>query len=405
MSDRVATPRVVTERGELDDAVDRFRDADRYAIDTEFHRERTYYPRLALVQLADADGTVIVDPLAVDPEPLCEVLEGPGTAILHAADQDLEVLEHACGAIPKKMFDTQVAAGFVGLTSPSLGDLVERVTGVRLPKASRLTDWLRRPLGDRELTYAAADVDHLLEVADALTSLLAEVGRLAWAEEECELLRTRARGPGRPEAAWSRLKETRNLRGPARGVAQQLAEWRERTAAHQDRPPRTVLPDMAILTIAQHPPADETELRQRRGVDGRHLARGAAAEILDAVRRGEQLSGAELPVPTRREIDRSLRPAVGLVSAWIGQLGRDLAIAPATLGTRADIEALLRNDEDARLARGWRAELVGEPVRRLVAGEVSLAFGGRRRLVLEERSGRPVEVDLAVPDADWLARR
>src|SRR3954470_20403817 len=138
---------------------------DDYAIDTEFHRERTYWPHLALIQLAWHDRVVIVDPLAVDVRPMADVLTGPATFLAHAADQDLEVLGHACGAQPTRLFDTQLGAGFLGLSSPSLTSLVEKLVGIRLPKGDRLTDWARRPLSESQLTYAASDVAHLADLA------------------------------------------------------------------------------------------------------------------------------------------------------------------------------------------------------------------------------------------------
>jgi ribonuclease D len=394
-------PGVVSDTATLARVVERFGAADRYAIDTEFHRERSYYPKLALVQLADNQGTVIIDPLAVDASPLAEVMAGPGLAVAHAAEQDLEVMELACGAIPSRLFDTQVAAGFLGLSTPSLASLVERVVGERLPKASRLADWLRRPLTDEQVRYAGADVDHLLTLAAELEERLGEVGRIEWARQECELLRMRRRGPAPVEEAWLRLRDCRSLRGPARGVAQEVAAWREQTAALRDRPVRSVLSDLAVLSIAQQPPRDEHQLRQRRGVDGRHLGGEATERILAAVERGQTLPATEVRVPPHSGVDAALRPAVTLVSAWLSQLGRDLAIAPATLATRADIEAFLRGDDDARLATGWRGDLVGELIRRLVDGEVALAFAGDGRLALEARSGQTITVELPVPDAVW----
>ncbi len=128
--------------------LDALRDEPAYAVDTEFHRERTYYPKLALVQIAWRDGLALVDPLAVDIAPLAEILDGPGVAVLHACDQDLEVLDLACGTIPAHLFDTQIAAGFVGMSMPSLSSLYERVLGIRVGKGDRLTDWLARPLND-----------------------------------------------------------------------------------------------------------------------------------------------------------------------------------------------------------------------------------------------------------------
>jgi ribonuclease D len=364
-------------------------DEPAYALDTEFHRERTYYPNLALVQLAWPGGLVLVDPYAVDLTPLRTLLQGPGVTVVHAAEQDLEVLERAVGVTPVHLFDTQLAAGFLGMSSPSLATLVEKVLGQRLPKGDRLTDWTRRPLTADQQAYAASDVAHLLEIRDRIAGELEAKGRLAWAEQECEMLRQRARGPHSPDTAWWRLKETRQLRGRARGVAQELAAWRERRAAELDLPPRFVLSDMALASIANRPPSSLEALREVRGIDGRYLKGDAGKEILAAVRRGEQLPTSQLRLPPTDELDRVLRPAVSLVSAWIAQLAADLSIDAGLLATRADLHAFLRGEADARLANDWRHELVGEPVRQLVDGKAALAFDGRGGLVLEQRSNEP----------------
>ena len=390
------------------DVVARLADEPRYAIDTEFHRERTYAPRLALLQLAWSDGCALVDPLAVDPAPLASVLEGPGIAVLHAAGQDLEVLLRACGTVPSCLFDTQVAAGFLGFSTPSLATLLDRVLDVPLPKGDRLTDWLRRPLTTGQLDYAVADVAWLLPLTDALVAELEATGRRTWVEEELELIRTRSRTMPDPDLAWMRLKEARSLRGKSRGVAAAVAAWRERKAARLDIPARQVLPDLAVLGVAGSMPKSPGALRAVRGVDERHLRGGAADELLAAVAAGRELPEAATGEPRRDDVDRDLRPAVALVAAWIAQLGRDLRIDPTLLATRGDLAAFLNGDPDARLATGWRNTLIGQPIRDLVDGRAALAFGRtgagtRGGLVLEERSGKPVVVDLPIPRAPWTS--
>ena len=370
----------------FDLVIEALRDAPAYAVDTEFHRERTYYPKLALVQIAWRDGLALIDPIAVDIGPLAQILDGPGVAVLHASDQDLEVLDLACGTIPSRLFDTQIAAGFVGMSMPSLSSLYERVLGIRVGKGDRLTDWLARPLNDAQLRYAAGDVEHLLAVYDHEVADLEARGRLSWALDECEDARRRERGARNPDEAWRRVKEIRQLRGPARRVAQSVAAWRERRAAEIDQPVRFVLPDLAIVGIAQRQPKSPPELRKIRGLDDRHLRGEAAEGVLAAVRDGLARTSEPTEEPEIKELDRDLRPAVALVSAWVSQLSRDLEIDTTLLGTRGDIEALLRREPSARLSTGWRAELVGEPIRRLVDGEAALAFDGGGELVLEARS-------------------
>jgi ribonuclease D len=370
----------------LDDVVAAAASADVYALDTEFHRERTYYAQLALLQLKWDEEIVLVDPLAVDVAPLAEVLKGDGTCVMHASAQDLAILERACGVLPARLVDTQIAAGFVGLGSPGLAAVLQRRIGLHLPKADRLTDWLRRPLGDAPAKYAAADVDHLPRLWASLEAELIERGRLEWALDECEELRIRFREPADPDRAWWRIKEARRLKGRNRCVAQAVAGWRERRAQQTDRPVRHVLPDLAVVAIAERPPPTKADLQRVRGLDGRHLRGGAAAELQEAIEQGLVLDEGELQLPERDGVDTAARPAVTLASAWVNQLAHDLQLDTSLLATRADIEALVRGDGTSRLLSGWRADVAGEPVRQLLSGEAALAFNGNGALVLERRS-------------------
>lgn len=367
--------------------INSLRDEPRYAIDTEFHRERTYYAKLALLQLGWESGIALVDPLNVDVSYLAKLLDGPGLAVLHAAQQDLEVLARACGTVPARLFDTQLAAGFVGYATPALVNLVQAELGVRLPKGDRLTDWLHRPLTADQRRYAAADVEHLLALHDSLVAELDRRGRRAWAEDECEELRVRPNGPPDPDEAWLKLKDHRNLRGPSRGVAQALAAWRERRAATIDQPTRFVLADLAIMGMAQRPPRSIEDLRKVRGLDDRYQRGALAAELLATIAAGAAIPVDELHIDPPDDVDRRLRPAVTLVSAWVSQIARDREIDTMLLATRADLVALLNGDPAARLAHGWRAEMIGADIAALVGGRAALAFDATGSLVLEPRSG------------------
>lgn len=377
MADARITYRWIEQQADLEDLVATLLVEPRYALDTEFHRERTYFPKLALVQVAwrTADGqqSALVDPLAVDVTPFGKLFASDSLCVIHAAQQDLDVLTHAVGSVPTKMFDTQLAAGFVGYGTPSLVSLLQGEIGISPPKGDRLTDWLRRPLTDSQCQYAAVDVEYLLEVHERLVAQLAEAGRLAWADDACEELRTRPTSGSAPDDAWMRLKDARSLRPSARAVAQSLAAWRERRAMRTDVPVRQVLPDLAILGISQRAPSSTKELSQARGVDERHSRGAIAEEILEAVRVAKGNPAPSSP-PSADDLDRNMRPAVTLVSAWVGQLARDERLDPTLLATRADIVAFLRGDDDARLGVGWRNELVGDGIRRLVGGQAGLTF-------------------------------
>ena len=371
----------VTTQPQLVELVDTLLAEPRYAFDTEFHRERTYFPKLALAQFAWSGGIALVDPLAVDVTALRPLLESDVVAVLHAAQQDLDVLSHAVGAIPRRLFDTQLAAGFIGYGTPSLASLMQGELRVTVPKGDRLTDWLRRPLTEDQRTYAASDVAHLLELQDKLVAQLEKNGRIGWAVAACEELRLKPVSGTDPDSAWLRLKDVRTLKPRARGVARAVAAWRERRAMSVDAPVRQILPDLAILGISQKQPTTVDELAHARGIDERHWRGTLGKEIVLAVQQG-LLEEVPLPAGEGDELDRNLRPAITLVSAWVSELARQEHIDTALLATRGDIVALLRNDTDARLATGWRSEMLGDNVKRLVEGRAGLTFDGHGGLRL-----------------------
>jgi ribonuclease D len=350
---------------------------------------------LALLQVAwpgsdgAAAGLALVDPQAVDVRALATVMASPATMVAHAADQDLEILERYCGRGPSRLFDTQLAAGFVGYSAPSLSTLSRDFLGWDLPKGDRLTDWRARPLTDSQIGYAAADVEHLLLLADRIAVELEAEGRSEWAAEECETLRSRFHGPSRPQRAWWKLRDARSLRGSARGVAQEVAAWRERRAQEIDQPIRSVLPDLAVQAIAHRPPATPADLQRIRGMEGRQLRPAVAGDLLSVIERGRALPAEQLELPPADDVPKELRAAVALVMAWIAQVARDARLDPALLATRSDVAGYIRGDP-TRLSTGWRAEMLAEPVNGLIEGRSALSFDGGGRLVLEERSGRPV---------------
>jgi ribonuclease D len=388
----IGEPReIVTSAAGLSALVEELAAAPRYALDTEFHRERTYWPRLALVQVSwqaasgAAPRVALVDPLAVDPEPLAKVLAGAGVMVAHAASQDLEVLVRACHLLPSSLLDTQVAAGFLGYGSASLASLVDRFLHLRLAKGDRLTDWSRRPLSASQISYAASDVAHLFALADVVSEQLSARGRLAWAEEECSTLLDRPLSPSDPQEAWWKLRDNRQFQGVSRAIAQEVAAWREERARALDVQPRMVLPDLALLSIAHSPPVSAVALRETRGIDARHLRGGADEDIMTAVARGRELPPEQLRVAQSEQMSKELRPAVALASAWVAQLSRDEEVDAALLATRSDIVEFLSDKPRARLGLGWRAGLVGASLRRLASGDASLALDGRGRLLLEDR--------------------
>jgi ribonuclease D len=380
-------PQLVVTTDELHLLCKQMADEEYYSLDTEFHTERTYYPKLALIQLGWADKVALVDPLAVDPEPLAALFSGPGIAVAHAAEQDIDVLETACGVVPATVFDTQIVAGFLGLSTPSLARLVDQILGISLPKADQLSDWIARPIPERQIAYAAGDVAYLLELRAVITRQLTELGRLTWALEECaQVLATRRRCVV-PEELWWKMGDIRKLNVRSRGVAQEMAAWRERRAAAVDRPRRNVLSDLALLAITQRPPRNRQELQNTRGIDGRHLAQGGGDEILAAIERGLALKPEQLRLPPDGREAQAPPAAVAVCTGLVRQIADDLRFDQGLLATRADISNLVCG-EPSRLDVGWRSSIAGDPIRRLMAGEVAAAFAPDGTLVLEERAAQ-----------------
>lgn len=359
---------------EFEELVDELARADAYALDTEFHRERTYLPELAVVQLATRERIALVDALAVDVGPLRRALESEALCIMHAGSQDLEILDLVCGTVPKRMFDTQVAALFCGYRTSSLGKLVEGFLGVQLDKSAQLSDWTRRPLPEADLRYAASDVAHLLDLRAALASRLEERERLQWAQEEIEEQRIKDRSSADPDTLWWKLRGKTKLGGKARGVAQELAKWRDETARKQNRPARTVLSDMALLALSQRPARTAEQLRAVRNFDSRRFKH--TGELLAAIRRGSELAPSALRRPPQKpENMPSVEGVIALCLAWLSQRAAQEDLDTSVLGTRDDVTRLVLR-QPSRLSSGWRDSLVGCDLRSIIEGMAALGVNG-----------------------------
>ena len=384
MESECITLEVIDDQDALLAIVKELLDVEIFAIDTEFHREKTYYPKLALLQLRWADRIAILDPLDLELTKLAPVFSSNSLAVFHAGSQDLEVLHRATGAVPRKIFDTQIAAGFVGMRTPSLASLHENLLGIKLSKGDRLTDWLQRPLTDSQLEYAASDVRYLLDLYQELISRLGDLDRLTWATAEFDSFLDKRQKSIDPSDAWQRIKEAKHLNKNSRGVAQALAEWREVTAQKNDIPNRYVMSDLALVGLAQRKPTSLGDLRNIRGLDSSQFQGDKGRHLLKIVGRGLNADPPRLLKNHKRPLKPELRPAVTLLSAWLTQIAADKNIDPALLGSRSDIEELLRGESDCKLRQGWRQQEVGEQIDNLLNGKSSLAFDDGR-LVIDKR--------------------
>jgi ribonuclease D len=331
------------------------------ALDTEFVRERTYYPRLCLIQAAIGPDIALVDALAIaDGGALARELADPGRLkLLHAARQDIEALLPLTGAPLTPVFDTQQAAALLGFPAQvGYADLVRQVLGVELAKGHARTDWARRPLSSEQLAYAADDVRYLPALAAALGERLAAAGRREWLDEESRALRDVSLYRVDPADAWRRLKGLERLDDSGFAAARALAEWRERRAMARDLPRGWVLPDAAILELASSRPRTREALARIAGVPPGTASR-AAEELLAAIA-APAAGGAERdafeggrPGPEQLRLQKLLQQALAAVAA-------DLGIQPEILATRRELAAIARGARDVPVLTGWRRSVVGE---------------------------------------------
>jgi ribonuclease D len=312
---------------------------------------------------------------------LAPVLQGPATMITHAGASDLPILERAVGVRPSALFDVQLAAGFVGLGLPSLGTLVSVLLGISLDKSEQLADWSARPLSDATRRYAAADVEHLFPLTIELQHRLQNLGREAWAASECEQLRANADRRVDADTAWWKIKGATSMRGEKARVAQAVAAWRERRAQRLDVLPRFVLPDLALAAVVGRPPKTRDQLFALRGVN--RLPGDVVNELLAAVELGREMPNQTLRVPEKYDDGPELDAAVALLAAYVAELARAQRLEKQLLATRDDVKALVHG-RPSRLDSGWRAEVAGDALHRLLDGQAVIRLTDGRRLTLED---------------------
>lgn len=364
----------ISEPEELAAFCERARDAKVLAVDTEFIREKTYYPRLCLVQVGTAEETAAVDPILIeDLSPLEGLFRDTRvTKVFHACGQDLEVIYDHMGCVPEPVFDTQLAAGFLGYrTQLGYGALVEAYTGVHLPKAEALTDWSRRPLDPEQLAYAEDDVRYLPGIYESMMEELVRRDRLSWVQPELEGLVDPAHLRRDPREAYLHLKRGNSLTRRQLAVAREVCAWRERAAASHDIPRRWVLPDEVTLEVCRRSPKSVSSLGRIRGTD--KLSRSDAEQVVTAVAQGLACPPEEYPESKRqRRPSAETEGVVDLMNAVVRIKSEQSGVAAQLIATRDDLVAFAGGRRDGRLSQGWRHELVGEPLERLLDGELGL---------------------------------
>ena len=383
---------LITQQDELEAVIAQFEAAEFVTVDTEFIRETTYWPELCLIQIATPDVSALIDPLspAIDLGPFFRLMGNEKVIkVFHAARQDIEIIFNRGGLIPHPVFDTQVAAMVCGFgDSVSYDQLVQKITGAHLDKSSRFTDWRHRPLSDRQLDYALADVTHLIGVYQHLTAELEREERGHWLNEEMEILTSRETYDPHPEDAWKRLKM--RIRKPQElAVLQAVAAWREREARERNVPRGRIVKDDAIYEVAQQQPRDATALARLRTTPKGWERSASATALLAVVNEALSVPKEQLPkLPRSPQAAEGSNAAAELLKVLLRLVAEKKGVAAKVLASSDDIDRIATEGDQADVPalHGWRREVFGEQALKLVRGQIAIKFDKRRIVVFDTRS-------------------
>ena len=350
-------------------------------IDTEFIRESTYYPELALIQIASGDRLACIDPLAVtELAPLAELLvQDSVLKVFHSSSQDLEILYQKFGQVPTPVFDTQLAAAVLGYNQQiSYADLVQQVTGVELEKKHTRANWMRRPLSQEELDYAMDDVRYLISVYETLHEKLESTRRFNWMEKDLIAMSDPLNYEVKMEQLWKRLKGVQKLKGVKLQIASELAQWREELAQRQNRPRRWIVKDEVIVELARQAPDDIGALSRIRDLSDKTVRRHGD-RLLQIIAHAAQVDAAQWPQHDKvKNLNRQQLALGDCLMALCRVIADQNQVALATLATRKDIDNLLLNQKSSRLTQGWRFTMAGEQLLEFIHGQSSISVDQER---------------------------
>ena len=380
--------KIITSTEALADACAEFANFDYVTVDTEFLRETTFWPILCLIQIAGPEDECIVDPMAegIDLTPFFELMADTSVVkVFHAARQDLEIIYNLGELLPDPIFDTQVAAMVCGYgDSIAYNMLVSKIVGVQIDKSSRFTDWAHRPLTDKQLDYAIADVTHLRDVYQSLKQQLEKKKRIGWVAEEMKILTTPTTYDLPVEKAWTRLKM--RVRKPIDlAVMMKVAEWRESEARERNIPRGRVIKDDAIYEIAQQHPKDTKALSRLRALPRGFEKSRHAEPLLEAVAIGAATPTEDLPkIPKPTRSPEGTAAATELLKTLLKVVAEQNSVAGKVIATVDDLEKIAADDNaDVEALKGWRYELFGKQALELKRGEIALGFEDRKIQIIE----------------------
>ena len=367
----VDTPQALTE------LCQELQSADVIAVDTEFIREKTYYAKLCLIQVASDSVTAGVDPLALNNlDELLAILYSPDKLkLFHAAWQDLEIFSDLWERIPTPVFDTQIAAALLGFSDQiGYANLAEQLLGVQLDKTATRTDWSQRPLSPQQLAYAADDVNYLLQLYPIILQRLTKLGRNNWLEEDFTALTDPTSYAKSADLAWQRVSGHGRLKPRQLAALQRLAAWREQQARQRNKPRKWILSDDILLMLARHLPSDYATLAKVRGLPER-LLNQSGEELIAAINAALALADNALPTVSQNErLTPDQECLADTLMAYLRLLAQENQISPASLSTRKEIEKMVRGKRDIPLLHGWRGHLAGEPLLDLMDGKIALTI-------------------------------
>jgi len=379
------TPEYIDTTEGLNQACQKLGNASVLCVDTEFHRESTYYPEFALIQVASREACYLIDPVAIaDLSHLWALMHNPDILkVFHAVRQDAEIILKESGALPLPLFDTQVAAALLGYgLQVGFGNLVQRITGKNLPKAESFTDWLKRPLRPAQLIYAADDVIYLMPVYQHLHEQLQARGRLAWLKEEQAILCSEKTYNNDQGSVFWRVKGVNKLKPKQLAVLRELAAWREQQAKNRDIPRRRIIGDEPLLALARKAALSIEQLSGIRGLNS-GIARRFGEDMLHAWQQGQQCPESEWPRPkASHRNSEGTEMRLELLSALVRLRAEEVSIAANILAGKQDIAALaswanhgsssMEKLSDNPCLHGWRKELIGNDMLRMLSGELCL---------------------------------
>lgn len=373
---------VDTESG-LADLCEKLRGQPVLALDTEFLREKTYYAQLCLLQVAAEGVIACVDPLAVDLDPLLDIIYDPNVVkVMHSARQDMEIFFDLRGDVPRPLFDSQIAATLMGFGEQvGYANLVQQMLEVTLDKIATRTDWSQRPLDAEQISYAADDVRYLFTLYHQQVELLRSKGRLEWLQDDFDEMSNLTTYAPHPENLWKRVRGSQKLSSPQLAVLRGLAIWREERAQASNRPRRWIFKDEVMVDLARRSPEQIADLAKIRGIEERDLSRHGEA-LLKVIADAKATDPATWPTRSKSQrLTAEQDAVVDLLMAVIRLRGNEHDVSPSLLASRKQLEALVLGDEESPVLHGWRAGLAGRDLQAVLSGEKSVRVVDGRMVV------------------------